>query len=426
MLLFSELLRGGTTFTVNFDDQLREPESLYNSSQLDFANFHNLDLQDDDTYTPGDSFDNLRKKMENLTPDGKIMKRIIRTGYGSPPPQYSQVKIDYNGFIEFQDEPFDSTYLRRKPFQFVLNKGGTLPGLEYGVSTMLTNEKSQFIIHPDYAYGKMGCLERIPANSHILFEVEMKEICDIGAAVNYKDVTDEQKKDFKTVYDCALALCVKGNELFKRNQYKIATKEYNSAISDLEYVEVPNNEDLEKQRTLLLRLYTNNAIAYTKLKLPKKACINCNNAFALVKGTSLKIPAKLYYNNALSLIELNDLTVAENRLKKAQQLAPENAEISALFKKLDEMKREKIESEKKLAQRIFSPQNKTVQLSEEFKALIHAFLKEFMKSDKSSEEAPNKLQSEELAFLRDEASKMGLKLVKCPGGEEKYLIEKSK
>ena len=40
-----------------------------------------------------------------------------------------------------------------------------IPGWEIAVKSMRRNERSQFLISPEYAFGEMGCPPRIPPNA---------------------------------------------------------------------------------------------------------------------------------------------------------------------------------------------------------------------------------------------------------------------
>ena len=96
------------------------------------------------------------------------------------------MRVHYNGYLEYADEPFDSTRLRGRQQQFTLGKGRLLlslqhlsqcvcvcvccageviAGLEVAVRSMRRNERSQFLISSNYAFGKMGCPPRIPPNA---------------------------------------------------------------------------------------------------------------------------------------------------------------------------------------------------------------------------------------------------------------------
>ena len=66
--------------------------------------------------------------MEDLTPDGGVKKRIKRAGGGEPVMEGAEVHIHYNGYLEHNDEPFDSTRLRNKKQVVQLGRGQLIPG----------------------------------------------------------------------------------------------------------------------------------------------------------------------------------------------------------------------------------------------------------------------------------------------------------
>ncbi|KAJ8959434.1 hypothetical protein NQ318_022126 [Aromia moschata] len=328
-----DLLEEGAVFNVNLDkpDVEDDPaEDLeYKETLSNFANFQVMgeDLQDEDTYIEGQPFEIISGKMENVA-EGNVKKRVIREGYGDKPPDKSIVRVHYNAYIEYNAEPFDSTYARKRPHQFVINSGDVIIGLDIAVQSMRLNEKSQFLIQPAFAYGKLGCLHRVPAEAEVLFEIELIEIINAGAATTFQNLPAEKQKQFSFVYDYCLALCAKGKDLFGKNTLA-AIKEYNTAVSKLEMAHMEDYNDECKQQELLLRLYTNLLVCYTKIEEPKKACTNFNKINELLRGTDIKISAKCYYNNAKCLRMLGEYNLAKKRLDKAYKLEPKNPDILA-------------------------------------------------------------------------------------------------
>nr|XP_023027876.1 inactive peptidyl-prolyl cis-trans isomerase shutdown [Leptinotarsa decemlineata]XP_023027884.1 inactive peptidyl-prolyl cis-trans isomerase shutdown [Leptinotarsa decemlineata] len=328
-----DLMEDGVEFTVKSEavdgvEEETDEDREYKKNLLDFMNMQVVggDYQDEDTYIEGQPFENIASKMFNIVENGAIKKRIIREGYGDKPPDLSSVRVHYNGYIEFNAEPFDSTYARKKSHQFTVNSGEVIPGLDIAVQSMKLNEKSQFLIQPQYAYGKLGCLNRVPANSEVLFEVELLEIVDVGAASAYESLPPEDQRSFVNLYGYCLALCAKGNDLYGKN-VKAAIREYNTAAGKLEMCQLSDYDDQIKQQELLMRLYTNLLICYTKVEEPKKGCINFNKIRELVNGTDLTISAKCYYNNAKCLRMLGEFNLAKKRLDLAYKLEPKNPDI---------------------------------------------------------------------------------------------------
>ena len=61
--------------------------------------------------------------MEDLVGDGGVLKKTIRPGTGPLVPEGAMVRVHYNGYLEFADEPYDSSRLRNRQQQFQLGKG---------------------------------------------------------------------------------------------------------------------------------------------------------------------------------------------------------------------------------------------------------------------------------------------------------------
>nr|CAH7767697.1 unnamed protein product [Callosobruchus chinensis] len=258
----------------------------------------------------------------------------------------SIVRVHYNAYLEYQGEPFDSTYARKSMHQFTVDNGEVLVGLDVAVQSMKLNEKSQFIIQPEYAYGRFGCLDRVPKNSEVLFEVELLEIVDSGAASTFQKLPEDQQKEFQHVYEYCLALCAKGKDIFGKN-IQGAIKEYNTAVYKLEHCMLQDMADQEKQQELLLRLYTNLLVCYTKTEEPKRGCTNFNKIKDLVKGTELRIPPKCYFNNAKCLRILGEFELAKKRLNVAYRAEPKNPDVLNLMLNIErditKSKREQME-----------------------------------------------------------------------------------
>lgn len=82
-------------------------------------------------------------------------------------PENCVVYLRYQGYFEYQEVPFDSTLMQCEArgdvsLRINLAAGELIPGLHLGVLSMCKGEKAEFLIHPDFAYGKMGCPPRIP------------------------------------------------------------------------------------------------------------------------------------------------------------------------------------------------------------------------------------------------------------------------
>ena len=57
-------------------------------------------------------------------------------------------------------------------------------GLMIGILSMKKGEKSEIIVYPKYAFGKLGVRTRIPANDSILYIVKILKVFKEGTLSN--------------------------------------------------------------------------------------------------------------------------------------------------------------------------------------------------------------------------------------------------
>ena len=121
----------------------------------------------------GDQFlaDNKGKEGVVTLPSG-LQYKIITAGSGEKPKATDKVKVHYRGTLINGNE-FDSSYKRNKPAEFPLN--GVIRGWTEGLQLMKPGGKWMFYIPPELGYGPRA-QRNIPANSLLIFEVELLEI----------------------------------------------------------------------------------------------------------------------------------------------------------------------------------------------------------------------------------------------------------
>ncbi|XP_028283000.1 12 kDa FK506-binding protein-like [Parambassis ranga] len=97
----------------------------------------------------------------------------IRPGDGHSYPQKGQtVTVHYVGTLT-NGTKFDSSRDRGTPFKFKLGAGQVIRGWDEGVAQMSIGQVARLTCSPDYAYGSKGYPPIIPANSTLIFEVEL-------------------------------------------------------------------------------------------------------------------------------------------------------------------------------------------------------------------------------------------------------------
>jgi peptidylprolyl isomerase len=97
-------------------------------------------------------------------------------GEGTTPQPGQQIQVHYTGWLESNGTMFDSSLLRGRPFEFVVGVGQVIPGWDEGLLSMKAGGKRQLIIPAELAYGERGAGNVIPANSVLIFEIELLEV----------------------------------------------------------------------------------------------------------------------------------------------------------------------------------------------------------------------------------------------------------
>ncbi|XBS69479.1 FKBP-type peptidyl-prolyl cis-trans isomerase [Acerihabitans sp. KWT182] len=126
-----------------------------------------------DNAQKGDKFraDFAKQKGVKKTPGG-VLYKVEKVGTGKAPTNTDTVVVNYKGTLVDGTE-FDNSYKRGEPLSFRLD--GVIPGWTEGLKEVRKGGKIELVIPPEQAYGKTG-VPGIPANSTLIFEVELLDI----------------------------------------------------------------------------------------------------------------------------------------------------------------------------------------------------------------------------------------------------------
>ena len=102
-----------------------------------------------------------------------LVYRSLKDGSGASPAASDKVKVHYHGTL-LDGTVFDSSVERGEPISFPLNQ--VIPGWTEGLQLMKVGDKFKFQIPSGLAYGPASPSPKIPANSTLVFEVELLEI----------------------------------------------------------------------------------------------------------------------------------------------------------------------------------------------------------------------------------------------------------
>ncbi|GAG37120.1 unnamed protein product, partial [marine sediment metagenome] len=118
------------------------------------------------------------KKGVKVLPSG-LQYKIIRKGTGKTPTADDKVKTHYRGTL-IDGTEFDSSYKRNQPAEFPVK--GVIKGWTEALQLMKEGAKWELYIPANLAYGERA-RQSIPANSTLIFEIELLEVLDAPKVV---------------------------------------------------------------------------------------------------------------------------------------------------------------------------------------------------------------------------------------------------
>ncbi|XP_035727793.1 uncharacterized protein LOC118444057 [Vespa mandarinia] len=351
----------------------------------------------------GISFATMKTKMTPVTKDGKIMKLIKQKGVGKVVPYNAQVTIKYISYFEYNDEPFDSTYAHGHPKTIRLNQNLLIPGLELAITSMEKHEIAVFIIHPDLAYGSIGCLPRILPNEEVMFIIHLVDFLDNGSAYSYLNLNMEEQKLFSNIVKSVNDLLNTAKHNFTNMKIKKAIRQYEKTIRLLEDAELKDDKEEEEVKRLLSRSYNNLAICFNKEEMPRRAAIACNK---------VPIPTvKTYFNRGKALVKIGEYTKGLKELQIAYKMEPNDKDIYKEICLANEKYNKHNEIEKRLWFNCFNS-SKQEKNECEFQKAAREMCESFVRDNYLSRQPfPEGLTREEENYIREQAAAFGLNVV---------------
>lgn len=119
------------------------------------------------------------KKEGVVTTASGLQYKVLKQGTGPSPKATDVVKTHYHGTF-INGKVFDSSVKRGEPATFGVSE--VIPGWTEALQLMKVGDKWQLFVPSKLAYGPEGSQGVIPPDSTLIFEVELLEIVNPGAA----------------------------------------------------------------------------------------------------------------------------------------------------------------------------------------------------------------------------------------------------
>lgn len=114
--------------------------------------------------------DNTTKKLQ-----GGLMVQDLKNGNGAEAKPGKKIQVYYEGRLKSNNKVFDST--KSGPgFKMTLGRGEVIKAWDIGLAGMKVGGKRRLTCPPGLAYGAKGNPPVIPANSTLVFDVELKNV----------------------------------------------------------------------------------------------------------------------------------------------------------------------------------------------------------------------------------------------------------
>ncbi|CAF1397900.1 unnamed protein product [Adineta ricciae] len=341
----------------------------------------------DGRYTYNDNLSDTEMK-------GGIWKEIFHNGIGQKPATGACVRLHYYAYFEHRDEPFDTSFKRRRPLEFRIGKYDVLPGIDLAVSTMQRRERAKFIISSDLLYGELGCAPHIPESTWCLYVFELLTTNEPSTVFNddqlviKSPMNRHQIDDFAKRIRLAQSLRNTGNEEYANGQLDRALRSYNKARQLIHNkVTLIDGKHEEQYHQLLLKLHLNSAQCYLRLDNYEKCFCACRDALVIEPNN-----LKALFRASVSLRSLNRLDDAGKYLAKAVALDPENRdvlnEVTKLNDALDLLKQKKSDQTFTLHESNpidYEEMLSCIAVSDEFRSNVDSLVNEFIQSNDASQ-----------------------------------------
>jgi len=130
------------------------------------------DVPDPAAYPAG----SIPQALRPCTAPTQLAVQTIHPGVGRAAAAGDTMIVDYTGVRSETGEMFDSSYLRGIPFNFVLGRGGVIPGWDQGLVGTQAGQVLKLDVPNDLAYGNSPPSDDIKPGDALTFMIEVRAV----------------------------------------------------------------------------------------------------------------------------------------------------------------------------------------------------------------------------------------------------------
>jgi FKBP-type peptidyl-prolyl cis-trans isomerase len=133
------------------------------------------------------------KELNVYTPKGQVVMRYLDLveGKGATIKRGDEIEVHYTGWLT-NGTKFDSSVDRGKPFALTIAAGQVIKGWDEGIVGMKVGGKRKLFIPPALGYENRA-QGKIPANSKLIFEVEVLKTLEPGTVEMLRMIEMQQQ-----------------------------------------------------------------------------------------------------------------------------------------------------------------------------------------------------------------------------------------
>lgn len=281
------------------------------------------------------------KKVEDVTDDGLIIRKVLKKGKSyDKPKEGATVTVRYTGRLQngtvFEERGEGNEH------SFVTDEEQVIEGLDRAIMKMDKGEKAEITIAPKYAFGDSDTAREkatVPGGSTVIYEIEITEVqnpkntWDMSNAEKIEDAKEKKEK---------------GNAAYKAGRLERAVKKYEAAVRVIEY-DKDFGDMKQASKDLKKSAWLNLAAAHLKLQNYKYVIDNCTKALEVDP-----VNVKALYRRAQAYMGTSDFIEAEMDIKKAREAEPNDKDLAILYSKMRKQMKAASKKEAQIYSTMFS------------------------------------------------------------------------